>query len=132
MNLDRQAILFGAGVIVATSVAMMFSGFLMPVLSSVVGVQVVGWSMTGLSLLGRLAGGLVAGWIAQRDGILHGLVVGALGAAASLLLTSVRLMTLPSVVLPPNYWLQVAVWAALGVALSTLGGYLAVLVRSRR
>jgi hypothetical protein len=118
-----RAIAIGVAIAVGVGLVLAAFGFFAGALMEIVGVPVVAWGMRIAGLAGDFASGWTAGRIAGRDGALHGVVVGAIGAGVRVLFVLPQWLSIP-VELPASYWLQVALWTVVGWVLAIVGGAL--------
>ncbi len=88
------------------------------------------------SALADIGGGAIAGYIARRDGLLHG---GITSLAATALLVPISLLRIAwmsrggaEVHLGASYWIDFGLWTAVGLFLAAVAGFLAVELRKPR
>ena len=129
------AILAGAAFNIALSLLMSFgSGWLFGIVAPA-NFAMLGFALRLVSGLSDIGAGAIAGYIARRDGPIHG---GLASLIATLLMVPVsflrmRLMSGDAEFhLGAAYWIDFALWTVVGLVLAAIAGFLAVELRKSR
>ncbi|MBK7145808.1 MAG: hypothetical protein IPH76_11640 [Xanthomonadales bacterium] len=130
-----RALLAGAGFNVAISLLMSFgSGFLFGLVDAS-WFALLSFVLRVVSALADIGSGGIAGYIANRDGPLHG-ALASLGASLLMLPISWMRMWLATSSLTfafnTGYWIDFGLWTAVGLVLAAIAGFLTVELRRAR
>jgi hypothetical protein len=122
------AIAMGVAVCVAAWIVVVVLGMMLPAGSALSAMSAQVWMNRAIGFGSRLAGGFLAGWMSGERGAVHGAIVGLLSAVAGNVL-SIGFSIAKSGAsmlsyLPASYWLTVAGWSVVGIALATVAGHL--------
>jgi hypothetical protein len=128
--LDWKAVLAGAGFNVALGLMLSFgSGFLF----GMVGpgqFAILAFVLRVFSAFADIGAGALAGYMARRDGPLHGAVASLLGTVVMLPISLLRMWLMTraggEVQLGASYWIDFGLWTVVGIVLAGTAGFLAV------
>jgi hypothetical protein len=127
-QLDLRAVIWGCTVGIGAVLLSLGIGAFLPLVAPMLPALPLKWILGAVGLAGRFAAGLAAGAMARREGVLHGLVVGAIvsmaGFAIVWTLTIVRFGTEILTQLPTSYWTTTALWTIAGLSAAIFGGWL--------
>ncbi|MBI2396919.1 MAG: hypothetical protein HYV17_03925 [Xanthomonadales bacterium] len=130
-----RALAAGAGFNVAISLLMSFgSGFLF----GLVGASwfaLLAFVLRVVSALADIGSGAIAGYIANRDGPLHGALASLIASLLMLPISFVRMWVASADVfsaLGAAYWIDFGLWTAVGLVLAAIAGFLVVELRRAR
>ena len=130
-----RAIVAGAGFNIALSLLMSFGSGLLFGLVAPANFAVLGFVLRLVSALADIGAGAISGYIARRDGPIHG---GLASLVATLLMVPVSLLRMRmmagegSFQLGAAYWIDFALWTVVGLVLAAIAGFLAVELRKSR
>lgn len=134
--LDWRALLAGAGFNIALSLLMSFGSGVLFGLVDPSHFALLSFVLRLVSALADIGGGAIAGFIARRDGPLHGAIT---SLAATLFLLPISLLRIwwvtragGEVHLGASYWTDFGLWTAVGLFLAAVAGFLAVELRKPR
>ncbi len=134
--LDWRALLAGAGFNIALSLLMSFGSGILFGLVDPSHFALLSFVLRLVSALADIGGGAIAGFLARRDGPLHGAIT---SLAATLFLLPISLLRIwwatragGEVHLGASYWIDFGLWTAVGLFLSAVAGFLAVELRKPR
>jgi hypothetical protein len=128
-----RAVLIGGAVNVAISLLMSFGstplfGFFGPEYYAM-----LAFSLRMMSALSDIAGGAVAGYLARRDGLVHGALGSVLATVVMLPVTFIRVAAMGGQWTPDAaYWIDFGLWFGVGLFLAAVAGFLAMQVRIAR
>ncbi len=131
-----RALLAGAGFNIALALAMSFGSGLLFGLVDPSHFAVLAFALRVVSALADIGGGAIAGALARRDGLLHGALT---SLAATLFVMPISLLRIwlatragGEVELGAGYWIDFALWTAVGLFLAAMAGFIAVELRKPR
>jgi hypothetical protein len=134
--LDWRALLAGAGFNIALSLLMSFGSGILFGLVDPSHFALLSFVLRLVSALADIGGGAIAGFLARRDGPLHGAIT---SLAATLFLLPISLLRIwwatragGEVHLGASYWIDFGLWTAVGLFLAAVAGFLAVELRKPR
>lgn len=128
-----RALLAGAGFNVAVSLLMSFgSGFLFGLVDPA-RFAMLSFALRLVSALADVGGGAIAGFIARRDGLLHGALTSLAATLVVMPISFLRMWWITrgggELQLGASYWIDFGLWTAVGLFLAAVAGFLAVELR---
>ena len=131
--LDWRALLAGGGFNIALGLMMSFGSGVLFGLVEPSNFALLSFVLRLVSALADIGGGAIAGFIARRDGPLHGAIT---SLAATLFLLPISLLRIGwatraggEVQLGASYWIDFGLWTGVGLFLAAVAGFLAVELR---
>lgn len=128
-----RALLAGAGFNITVSLLMSFGGSVLFGLFDPSSFAMLSFGLRLVSALADIGGGAIAGFIARRDGLLHGALT---SLAATLFVMPISLLRMwwltragGELQLGASYWIDFGMWTAVGLFLAAVAGFLAVELR---
>ena len=109
--------------------------FIVPLEAGGMGLTIYLWFSRVLAVLGDVATGATAGWLAGKRGGAHGASADGLASLATLagsVAIGYARMGEAGFLALPGYWFTTAAWLLLGVAIASIAGAIAVGLRQRR
>ena len=131
-----RALLAGAGFNVALGLLMSFGSGALFGLVDPKYFAFLGFALRLVSALADIGGGAIGGWIARRDGPLHGALTSLLATLVMLPISLLRMWWMTrdgaEVHLGAGYWIDFGLWTLVGLFLAAMAGLLAVELRRNR
>ena len=128
-----RALLAGAGFNIGLSLLMSFGSGVLFGLVDPSKFAILAFVLRLVSALADIGGGAIAGFIARRDGPLHGALT---SLTATLFVMPISLLRIwwatrdgGEVQLGVSYWIDFGLWTAVGLFLAAVAGFLAVELR---
>ncbi len=126
------AIVAGAAFNIALSLMMSFgSGWLFGMVAPE-SYAMLGFALRLVSALADIGAGAIAGFVARRDGPLHGGLASLLATVLMVPVSLLRMRMMAGEVdfhLGAAYWIDFALWTLVGIVLAAVAGFLAVEMR---
>lgn len=132
-GLVARALIAGTAFNIAVSLLMSFGSTALFQIVPASAFTLLSFALRIVSALSDIGGGAIGGYLARRDGALHGAATSIL---ATLLLLPVSLLRMWWATrngglfnLGARYWIDFAAWTLVGIVLAAIAGYLAVELR---